>query len=76
MTGKGRTAKMKIMAKLAENIYHTTKVFGDRWNKPKVRAANAAVRQIQLYLCFTPHRSCSIPPWCSGPNSGRWSGII
>mmetsp|Transcript_20128 Transcript_20128/g.61341 ORF Transcript_20128/g.61341 Transcript_20128/m.61341 type:complete len:94 (-) Transcript_20128:83-364(-) len=36
MGGKGRAqAKMKIMAKLGENLYRTTKVFGPMWEKQK-----------------------------------------
>ena len=43
MGGKGRAqAKMKIMAKLGENLYRTTKVFGPMWEKQKARAAPRA----------------------------------
>lgn len=61
MTGKGRGAKMKIMATLSENIYRTTKIFGDKWNKPKVCAAKASVRRSFLTV-LRMHLSRSTPP--------------
>ena len=48
MGGKGRAqAKMKIMAKLGENLYRTTKVFGPMWEKQKARAAPRAAPRLR-----------------------------
>ena len=88
MGGKGRAqAKMKIMAKLGENLYRTTKVFGPMWEKQKARAAPRAAPRLRPLqhsrarfgsaMQKAPTRCANLslmPPRCrSGRGSARWN---
>eukprot|EP00967_Tisochrysis_lutea_P128842 scaffold220936_cov39-Tisochrysis_lutea.AAC.1 len=68
MTGKGRGGKMKIMATLAENIYKTTKVFGPKWDKPKVCALPCIRYLLACAISIAP-----LDSRVSSPISMQWA---
>ena len=74
MSGKRPTAKLKVMAKLGENIYGTTKIF--RYLNAREQHLNEAPKgKWQTFMTNTNEEYEAWHKWWNSKQSERWKNI-
>ena len=69
-SGKRPTAKLKVMAKLGENLYLTTKIY--RWLSTRSVAPKP---KWQTFLSANAEQHAAWREWWQSPQSARWKAL-
>lgn len=67
-SGKRPAAKLKVMAKLGENLYRTTKIY--RW-----LAARTPKTKWSTFLMNNAEEQAAFREWWQSPQSERWKSL-
>ena len=74
MSGKRPGAKLKVMAKLGENIYRTTKIF----RYIQAREDHLGMRPKEKWTTFLTNNAAEFSTWRDwwrSPQSARWKNL-